>query len=92
MDPRGGLGLAGTGLELSGGQDWGRVGRIGAFRWGRIGAGGGGEADVLLDLWDVVAPHSATGGAARPVLIHRAVLGSVERMVAVLAESCGGRW
>ncbi|KAM6190183.1 LOW QUALITY PROTEIN: threonine--tRNA ligase, mitochondrial [Sarcoramphus papa] len=33
---------------------------------------------------------SATGGAARPVLIHRAVLGSV--MVAVLAESCGGRW
>ncbi|XP_064032025.1 threonine--tRNA ligase, mitochondrial isoform X2 [Pogoniulus pusillus] len=35
---------------------------------------------------------SAAGGAARPVLIHRAVLGSVERMVAVLAESCGGRW
>ncbi|XP_074896930.1 threonine--tRNA ligase, mitochondrial isoform X1 [Buteo buteo] len=35
---------------------------------------------------------SATGGVVRPVLIHRAVLGSVERMVAVLAESCGGRW
>ncbi|XP_074422432.1 threonine--tRNA ligase, mitochondrial isoform X1 [Larus michahellis] len=35
---------------------------------------------------------SATGGTARPVMIHRAVLGSVERMVAVLAESCGGRW
>ncbi|KAM6039380.1 threonine--tRNA ligase, mitochondrial isoform 2-T2 [Chlamydotis macqueenii] len=35
---------------------------------------------------------SASRGAARPVLIHRAVLGSVERMVAVLAESCGGRW
>ncbi|XP_042640499.1 threonine--tRNA ligase, mitochondrial isoform X2 [Tyto alba] len=35
---------------------------------------------------------SPAGGAARPVLIHRAVLGSVERMVAVLAESCGGRW
>uniref|UniRef100_A0A8C0HEY3 threonine--tRNA ligase n=1 Tax=Buteo japonicus TaxID=224669 RepID=A0A8C0HEY3_9AVES len=34
---------------------------------------------------------SATGGVVRPVLIHRAVLGSVERMVAVLAESCGGR-
>uniref|UniRef100_A0A8C3Y6B5 Threonine--tRNA ligase, mitochondrial n=1 Tax=Catharus ustulatus TaxID=91951 RepID=A0A8C3Y6B5_CATUS len=34
----------------------------------------------------------ASGGPARPVLIHRAVLGSVERMVAVLAESCGGRW
>ncbi|XP_061872189.1 threonine--tRNA ligase, mitochondrial [Colius striatus] len=36
--------------------------------------------------------NSASGGTERPVLIHRAVLGSVERMVAVLAESCGGRW
>ncbi|NXR83871.1 SYTC protein, partial [Pycnonotus jocosus] len=35
---------------------------------------------------------AAGGDPARPVLIHRAVLGSVERMVAVLAESCGGRW
>ncbi|KAM4755740.1 threonine--tRNA ligase, mitochondrial isoform 2-T2 [Cyanocitta cristata] len=35
---------------------------------------------------------SPSGGPARPVLVHRAVLGSVERMVAVLAESCGGRW
>ncbi|NXL80542.1 SYTM protein, partial [Leptocoma aspasia] len=35
---------------------------------------------------------SPSGSPARPVLIHRAVLGSVERMVAVLAESCGGRW
>lgn len=37
-------------------------------------------------------PPSPSGGPARPVLVHRAVLGSVERMVAVLAESCGGRW
>ncbi|NWQ70686.1 SYTM protein, partial [Neopipo cinnamomea] len=37
--------------------------------------------------------YASPGGApARPVLIHRAVLGSVERMVAVLAESCGGKW
>ncbi|KAM9515197.1 threonine--tRNA ligase, mitochondrial [Guaruba guarouba] len=35
---------------------------------------------------------SAGGAPQRPVLLHRAVLGSVERMVAVLAESCGGRW
>ncbi|XP_060614002.2 threonine--tRNA ligase, mitochondrial [Anolis sagrei] len=28
----------------------------------------------------------------RPVMIHRAVLGSVERMVAVLAENYGGKW
>ncbi|XP_065713996.1 threonine--tRNA ligase, mitochondrial isoform X1 [Patagioenas fasciata] len=35
---------------------------------------------------------SAAGGPLRPVLIHRAVLGSLERLLAVLAESCGGRW
>uniref|UniRef100_H9G724 threonine--tRNA ligase n=1 Tax=Anolis carolinensis TaxID=28377 RepID=H9G724_ANOCA len=28
----------------------------------------------------------------RPVMIHRAVLGSVERMMAVLAENYGGKW
>ncbi|NXD83473.1 SYTC2 ligase, partial [Halcyon senegalensis] len=28
----------------------------------------------------------------RPVIIHRAVLGSVERMIAILAENYGGKW
>eukprot|EP01100_Stratorugosa_tubuloviscum_P012493 TRINITY_DN595_c0_g3_i1.p1 TRINITY_DN595_c0_g3~~TRINITY_DN595_c0_g3_i1.p1 ORF type:complete len:758 (+),score=387.00 TRINITY_DN595_c0_g3_i1:150-2423(+) len=28
----------------------------------------------------------------RPVIIHRAVLGSVERMIAVLTEHCAGKW
>lgn len=28
----------------------------------------------------------------RPVIIHRAVLGSVERMVAILAENYAGKW
>lgn len=28
----------------------------------------------------------------RPVIIHRAILGSVERMIAVLCESYGGKW
>ncbi|XP_069072130.1 threonine--tRNA ligase 1, cytoplasmic-like [Pleurodeles waltl] len=28
----------------------------------------------------------------RPVMIHRAILGSVERMVAILAENYGGKW
>jgi len=28
----------------------------------------------------------------RPVIIHRAVLGSVERMIAILTESYGGKW
>uniref|UniRef100_A0A6I8N1I2 threonine--tRNA ligase n=1 Tax=Ornithorhynchus anatinus TaxID=9258 RepID=A0A6I8N1I2_ORNAN len=32
------------------------------------------------------------GTPERPVLVHRAVLGSVERTMAVLAESCGGKW
>lgn len=29
---------------------------------------------------------------SRPVMIHRAILGSVERMIAILAESYAGRW
>lgn len=29
---------------------------------------------------------------ARPVIIHRAILGSVERMIAILTESFGGKW
>jgi threonyl-tRNA synthetase len=32
------------------------------------------------------------GMKATPVMVHRAVLGSVERMVAVLCEHWGGRW
>ncbi|MGH0181306.1 UNVERIFIED_CONTAM: hypothetical protein FKN15_006885 [Acipenser sinensis] len=28
----------------------------------------------------------------RPVIIHRAILGSVERMIAILTESYGGKW
>merc|ERR1711935_384764 len=32
------------------------------------------------------------GEKKRPVIVHRAVLGSVERMFAVLLESCAGKW
>lgn len=28
----------------------------------------------------------------RPVIIHRAILGSVERMMAILTENFGGKW
>jgi len=28
----------------------------------------------------------------RPVIIHRAILGSVERMMAILCENYGGKW
>eukprot|EP00929_Paragymnodinium_shiwhaense_P044179 TRINITY_DN2266_c0_g1_i1.p1 TRINITY_DN2266_c0_g1~~TRINITY_DN2266_c0_g1_i1.p1 ORF type:complete len:923 (-),score=247.56 TRINITY_DN2266_c0_g1_i1:189-2903(-) len=31
-------------------------------------------------------------GYSRPVILHRAILGSVERMVGVLAEHFGGKW
>jgi len=36
-------------------------------------------------------PHLKTG-FQRPVMIHRAVLGSVERMLAILCEHTGGKW
>lgn len=35
---------------------------------------------------------SETGEKKRPVIIHRAILGSVERMIAILTESFGGKW
>lgn len=33
-----------------------------------------------------------SGSKERPVIIHRAILGSVERMIAILTESFGGKW
>ncbi|XP_076046802.1 threonine--tRNA ligase isoform X2 [Oratosquilla oratoria] len=33
-----------------------------------------------------------TNEKKRPVIIHRAILGSVERMIAILTESYGGKW
>ncbi|XP_041855734.1 threonine--tRNA ligase 1, cytoplasmic [Melanotaenia boesemani] len=32
------------------------------------------------------------GDEIRPVIIHRAILGSVERMIAILTENYGGKW
>ncbi|KAF9935194.1 threonyl-tRNA synthetase [Linnemannia zychae] len=29
---------------------------------------------------------------SRPIIIHRAMLGSLERMIAILTENCAGRW
>ena len=31
-------------------------------------------------------------GFERPVIVHRAILGSVERMFAILCEHTGGKW
>ncbi|KAJ3092375.1 54S ribosomal protein L39, mitochondrial [Quaeritorhiza haematococci] len=36
--------------------------------------------------------QSESGGFQHPVLIHRAALGSVERMMAILCEHFGGKW
>lgn len=36
--------------------------------------------------------HSLKPGYARPVIIHRAVLGSVERFYSILLEHTAGKW
>ncbi|XP_037354839.1 threonine--tRNA ligase, mitochondrial isoform X2 [Talpa occidentalis] len=50
------------------------------------------QLDFQLPLRFDLQYKGQAGAPERPVLIHRAVLGSVERMLGVLAESCGGRW
>lgn len=37
-------------------------------------------------------PPRRDGQLHRPVMVHRAVLGSLERMIAILAENFGGKW
>lgn len=36
--------------------------------------------------------YSESGEKVRPVIIHRAILGSLERQIAILTESYGGKW
>ncbi|ELU14394.1 hypothetical protein CAPTEDRAFT_158346 [Capitella teleta] len=43
-----------------------------------------------FDLTYVTGDES--GEKKRPVMIHRAILGSVERMIAILCENYGGKW
>ncbi|XP_036981555.2 threonine--tRNA ligase, mitochondrial isoform X2 [Artibeus jamaicensis] len=50
------------------------------------------QLDFQLPLRFDLQYRGQAGAPERPVLIHRAVLGSVERMLGVLAESCGGKW
>ncbi|KAJ1844269.1 threonyl-tRNA synthetase, partial [Coemansia sp. RSA 2708] len=38
------------------------------------------------------APRADDGEFQRPVIIHRAILGSVERMIAILTEHFAGKW
>ncbi|XP_040855033.1 threonine--tRNA ligase, mitochondrial isoform X1 [Ochotona curzoniae] len=50
------------------------------------------QLDFQLPLRFDLQYKGQAGTLERPVLIHRAVLGSVERLLGVLAESCGGKW
>ncbi|KAG8147020.1 hypothetical protein E2320_014082 [Naja naja] len=51
------------------------------------------QLDFQMPLRFDLSYKGRDGGAPeRPVMIHRAVLGSVERMLAVLAENYGGKW
>lgn len=50
------------------------------------------QLDFQLPLRFDLSYVSDTGEKKQPVMIHRAILGSVERCIAVLAESYAGKW
>jgi len=51
------------------------------------------QLPIRFDLsYSSGASGSAGSEAERPVMVHRAMLGSVERMFAVLSEHWGGKW
>lgn len=54
-------------------------------------------ATIQLDFqlpqrFELAYKDTATGQHLRPVIIHRAILGSIERFIAMIAENCSGRW
>eukprot|EP00752_Nemacystus_decipiens_P007942 g7095.t1 len=61
-------------------------------------AAGAGEAQTAADGagakpgGDKAGKAGDAGEVKRPVMIHRAMLGSLERMIAVLTEHYGGKW
>lgn len=50
------------------------------------------QLDFQLPIRFNLSYVSETGDKKRPVIIHRAILGSVERMIAILTENCAGKW
>ncbi|GAV08943.1 hypothetical protein RvY_18561 [Ramazzottius varieornatus] len=50
------------------------------------------QLDFQLPIRFDLNYNAHDGKEKRPVIIHRAVLGSVERMIAILTESFGGKW
>lgn len=45
---------------------------------------------ALEEKYNVVT--TLKNGFARPVIIHRAIFGSLERFIAILCEQTGGKW
>lgn len=50
------------------------------------------QLDFQLPIRFDLSYINEAGEKAKPVIIHRAVLGSVERMIAILTESFAGKW
>ncbi|GJQ78393.1 Aats-thr [Trypoxylus dichotomus] len=50
------------------------------------------QLDFQLPIRFNLSYVSETGDKKRPVIIHRAIFGSVERMIAILTESYAGKW
>lgn len=50
------------------------------------------QLDFQLPIQFKLSYVSESGEKKRPVIIHRAILGSVERMIAILTESYAGKW
>ncbi|XP_043499803.1 threonine--tRNA ligase 1, cytoplasmic isoform X1 [Polistes fuscatus] len=50
------------------------------------------QLDFQLPIRFNLSYVNESGEKTRPVIIHRAVLGSVERMIAILTESYAGKW
>ncbi|CAH0481711.1 unnamed protein product [Peronospora belbahrii] len=50
------------------------------------------QLDFQLPINFKLAYNGADGEVHTPILIHRAVLGSIERMMAILIEHTGGKW
>ncbi|XP_026084680.1 threonine--tRNA ligase, cytoplasmic isoform X1 [Carassius auratus] len=50
------------------------------------------QLDFQLPIRFNLQYSGADGQMYRPIMIHRAVLGSLERMIAILAENFGGKW
>uniref|UniRef100_A0AAX7SX88 threonine--tRNA ligase n=1 Tax=Astatotilapia calliptera TaxID=8154 RepID=A0AAX7SX88_ASTCA len=50
------------------------------------------QLDFQLPIRFNLTVSEKAGNPKRPVIIHRAILGSVERMIAILTENYGGKW